>query len=110
MAFLIKLLFSVAIIILCSQIGRKFPSLAGLFASMPSVSVIILVWLYHDSDGDHAMMAKFVKGILWGMIPSLCFFLTAYFCFKRQWTLPITLSLSFGVWFVGALVHQWFLK
>ena len=39
----IKLLISVSIIIFCTQIGRKLPTLAGLVAVMPLTGLIVLV-------------------------------------------------------------------
>ncbi len=44
------------------------------------------------------------------MLPSTLFFLTAFICFKKQFAIPSVLCLSFGVWLVAALVHQWILK
>ncbi len=49
MRFLIKLLVSICIIVLCTQIGRKLPTLAGLIAVMPLTGFIVLVWLYLDN-------------------------------------------------------------
>ncbi len=56
MRFLIKLLISVGIIIFCTQIGRKLPSLAGLIAVMPLTGVIVLLWLYSDNPGNFNLM------------------------------------------------------
>jgi len=52
MRFLIKLLISVGIIVFCTQIGRRLPSLAGLIAVMPLTGVIVLLWLYSDNPGN----------------------------------------------------------
>ena len=51
MQFFFKLLISIAIIVFCTQIGRKFPSLGGLIATMPLTGVIVLVWLYSNNPG-----------------------------------------------------------
>ena len=45
MPFLLKLVITNAVIIACTQIGRKYPTLAGLIATMPLTSLIVLVWL-----------------------------------------------------------------
>jgi len=106
----VKLLISFAIILLCTQIGRKFPSLAGLIAVMPLTGLIVLVWLYTENSGDSEVMITYVEGALWGILPSILFFLVAFFCFKKDLSLPIVLFASFTVWLIGAFVHQWFLK
>jgi len=109
MRFLIKLLISVCIIVLCTEIGRKLPTLAGLIAVMPLTGVIVLIWLYMDNPGDFALMIDYTRGALWGIVPSILFFLTAFFCFRRQLALWIVLCISFAVWFVAAFIHQWLL-
>jgi uncharacterized membrane protein (GlpM family) len=55
-------------------------------------------------------MQDFTKGALWGILPSILFFLVAFFCFKKQLPLPVVLVSSFGVWLVAAFFHQWALK
>lgn len=110
MDFFIKLLFSIVVIIVCTQIGRRFPSLSGLIATMPIVSVIILVWLYSDNPGDFKLMEDFTKAALWGILPSILFFIVAYYCFRNHYGIGIVLGVSFSTWLIGAFVHQWFLK
>jgi uncharacterized membrane protein (GlpM family) len=107
MQFLIKLSISVAIIVVCTQIGKKVPSLAGLIATMPLTGLIVLVWLYSENRGDHQIMVLYTRGALWGIVPSILFFLVALLCFSRQLSLPLVLVASFGAWIVGAAIHQW---
>jgi uncharacterized membrane protein (GlpM family) len=108
--FIIKLFISLGIIVLCTQIARKYPSLAGLIAVMPLTGLLVLVWVYADNPGDFETMLNYTKGALWGIVPSILFFLVAFICFRKQLSLWIVLSLSFTVWFIGACIHQWLLK
>ncbi|MCK5557695.1 MAG: DUF3147 family protein [Candidatus Hydrogenedentes bacterium] len=110
MNIFIKAMISLAIILLCTGIGKKVPSLAGLIAVMPLTGALVLVWLYVDTGGSSATMQKYVTGALWGILPSILFFLVAFLCFRKRLALPMVLSASFGVWLLGALVHQWFFK
>ena len=110
MQFFIKILISLVIIIVCTQIVRKFPSLSGLIATMPIVSVIILVWIYSDNPGDFKLMEDFTKAALRGILPSILFFLVAYFCFMKHYSIGIVLGASFGIWLLGAFIHQWLLR
>jgi len=107
MEFLLKLCVSNAVIILCVQLAKKLPSLAGLVATMPLVGLIVLVWLYTDHRGDSAFMVSYTRGALWGVLPSIAFYLVALFCFSRHLSLPLTLAAGFAVWLAGALIHQW---
>jgi len=110
MQTLIKLLISVGVIFLCSQIGKRLPSLAGLIATMPLTGMLVLVWLYNDTQENNELMINYTKGALWGILPSILFFLTAYFCFRRHLSLSAVLTTSFIIWGLAAAVHQWLLR
>ena len=109
MHFLIKLLATVGIIILSSQIARKLPTLGGLIATMPLTGVIVMLWLYSDNPGNFPVMQNYTKGAVFGILPSILFFITAFICFNKQLPLSLVLAVSFGVWMMGACIHQWFL-
>ncbi len=110
MQFCIKLLITIAVIVSCSLIARKLPTLGGLIATMPLTGAIVLVWLYLDNPGDFNLMKDYSKGALWGIAPSILFFLVAYSCFRRQLPLSLVLSAGFGAWLVGAFIHQALLR
>jgi uncharacterized membrane protein (GlpM family) len=110
MQFILKLLISVVIIVVCSQIGRKYPSLGGLIATMPLTGLIVLIWLYTDNPGNFSLMREYTLGALWGIVPSILFFLAAFICFNKHLSLVMVLPISFGIWLIGAFVHQWFLR
>jgi len=110
MRFLIKLLISVCVISICAAIARKVPTLAGLIAVMPLTGLIVLVWLYLDNPDNYALMTDYAKGALWGIVPSILFFLAAFICFHKQLPLWMVLCASFAVWLVGAFFHQLLLK
>ena len=109
MHFLIKLLASVVIILISSQIARKLPALGGLIATMPLTGVIVLLWLYSDYPGDFPVLQNYTKGAVFGILPSILFFITAFLCFNKHLPLSLVLTISFGVWLIGACIHQWFL-
>jgi len=111
MRFAIKLLISVCIIVFCAWIvdRHKLPTLAGLITVMPLTSLIVLVWLYLDHPGNFNLMTDYTKGALWGILPTILFFLTAFMCFRRQLSIWIVLCASFAVWLIAAFIHQWLL-
>jgi uncharacterized membrane protein (GlpM family) len=77
---------------------------------MPLTGALVLIWMYLENKGDPEIMQNFAKGALWGIFPSILFFLVALYCFKKHLSLPTALASSFAAWLVAALVHQWFLK
>lgn len=110
MHFFIKTLISLAIIVACARIGRRFPTLGGLIATMPLTSLLVMLWLWSDVPGNYRLMTEYTRGVLWGIIPTVLFFVAAHFLFRRQIPMPAVLAASFGVWLAGAAVHQYFLK
>lgn len=110
MQFLAKLIITNVIIIFCAQIGRRFPTLGGLIATMPLTSLLVLIWLHTDNPGDYRLMTDYTRGVLWGIIPTILFFAAALFCFRKGLPLAQALCAGFGVWLAGACVHQWLLK
>jgi len=110
MQLVIKIVFSVIIILAATAVAKRFPSLAGLVGVMPLTGALVLVWVYLENKGNQEIMVSFAKGALWGMLPSLLFFLVAYFCFRKGFSLPLVLGSSFLVWVAAACVHQLLLR
>jgi uncharacterized membrane protein (GlpM family) len=110
MQIMIKVVLSVVIILVATAIGKRLPSTAGLIGVMPLTGALVLVWMYLENKGDPVIMQEFTKGALWGILPSILFFLVALFCFKKDFSLPVVLLSGFVVWLSAAIVHQWLLK
>lgn len=110
MQVLIKVVLSVAIILAATAIGKKLPAAAGLVGVMPLTGALVLVWMYLENHGNPDTMQQFTKGALWGIVPSILFFVVALLCFRKGFPLSIVLVSSFGAWFGAALVHQWLLR
>jgi uncharacterized membrane protein (GlpM family) len=110
MQFMIRVVITLAIIVIFAHVGRRWPSLGGLLATMPLTSVLVLVWMNGEGAVDHQVLTRYAQGAFWGIMPSLVFFAVAYLGFRRQMEFPLVLSAGFGAWLVGAVVHQWLLK
>lgn len=101
---------SVCFIVLCAQIARRVPTLGGLIAVMPLTGLAVLIGLYLKDPADLASLTDYTKGALWGILPSILFFLVALVCFHKRLSLWIVLCASFAVWLIAAFVHQWLLS
>ena len=55
-------------------------------------------------------MQQFTKGALWGIVPSILFFVKALLCFRKGLPLSAVLVSSFGARLRAALFHQLLLK
>ncbi len=110
MQLAIKIVISVAVILAATGIARKFPSIAGLISVMPLAGALILAFVYFENKGQWQVMQGFTRGALWGILPSILFYLVAFICLKKEMSLAGVLGSSFGAWFAGALIHHWVLK
>ena len=70
----VKALVSGVIVAAVSEIARRFPGIGGLVASLPLVSVLGMLWLWHDRP-DPANMADHAGATFWFVLPSLPMFL-----------------------------------
>ncbi|MBF0258973.1 MAG: DUF3147 family protein [Desulfamplus sp.] len=106
----IKIVISLGVIILATSIAKRFPSIAGLIGVMPITGALVLAWVFLENNGDYAIMQHFVRGALWGILPSIIFFLVALLCLRKEFSLPVILAAGFSAWFVAAFIHQLALK
>ena len=102
----VKILISLVVIIACVQIAKRFPSLGGLISVMPLTGALVLIWAYLDKPGNTEHITQLCMGSLWGILPSILFFIAALICFKKSLGLWLVLPISFAVWTAAAFVHQ----
>jgi len=70
----VKAAISGVIVAAVSEVAKRFPGIGGLIASLPLVSVLGMVWLWHDKP-DPVIMAAHARGTFWFVLPSLPMFL-----------------------------------
>jgi hypothetical protein len=74
MSVLLKIFLSALLIGLISEVGRRHTVVAAFLAALPVVSLVSMLWLYHDTH-DVQRIAQFSRSIFWYVLPSLVFFL-----------------------------------
>jgi len=50
MYYAIKVVISAALIVVISEVSKRYSLIGGILASLPIVSVLALVWLYYDTN------------------------------------------------------------
>jgi hypothetical protein len=75
------------IIAAVSEISRRQPSLGALVVSLPLISLMGILWLWHDT-GDTDRIAVHAQSTFWYVLPSLPLFLV----------LPALLRHGTGFW------------
>jgi hypothetical protein len=70
---LLKIALSALLIWGISEISRRNTSLAALLVSLPLISLLAMIWMYHDTH-DIARIAAFSWSVIWYVVPSLILF------------------------------------
>lgn len=83
----LKAVISGILIALASEVARRYAGLGALIASLPLVSVLGMIWLWHDTH-DPARMADHVGATLWYIAPSVPMFVL----------IPTLLRAGIGFW------------
>ncbi len=105
MFFIMKLIVSALAIAAISELAKHLPAFSGLLAAMPLVTLLSLIWLFMETK-DYQLAHRFTVGVLWGLAPTLFFFMAAIPMLKRGVSFPLTLAVSCLLWAVAAYVHQ----
>jgi len=93
MLYAIKVFISALMIVLISEVSKKFPTLGGLIASLPLLSVLGMIWLYFDTR-DSVLLANHALGTFWFVLPSLPMFLLMPWLLRKGLSFGVTLGLG----------------
>jgi len=83
----IKAALSGVIIAIVSEVARRQPALGALIVSLPLVSILGILWLWHDT-GDAERIAAHAQATFWYVLPTLPMFLL----------LPLLLRAGINFW------------
>jgi hypothetical protein len=83
-AYLAKITLAVAIIVLITETSNRSLFLASLFASIPIVSILAILWMHNDGKSGEEI-AVFADGVLLLIIPSLLCFLLLSYLLRNGW-------------------------
>lgn len=89
----IKAAISGVLIAAASEVAKRYPGVGALIASLPLVSVLGMIWLWHDRP-DAENMAAHAGATFWYVLPSLPMFLLIPALLRHG--APFWLALSAG--------------
>jgi len=70
----VKAALSGVIIAIVSEVARRSPTLGALIVSLPLVSILGILWLWHDTS-DTDWIAAHAQSTFWYVLPTLPMFL-----------------------------------
>ncbi|MBA15354.1 MAG: hypothetical protein CMN73_03260 [Sphingomonas sp.] len=82
---LLKAALSGVLIAVISEVAKRYPGFGALIASLPLVSVLGMLWLWHDKP-DPANMATHAEATFWFVLPSLPMFLLMPAMLRNGWS------------------------
>ena len=85
--FLVKCAVSGIMIGVASEIARRYPAWGALVASLPLISILTMLWMWHDT-GDTSRIADHALATFWLVLPSLPMFILV----------PVMLRHGAGFW------------
>ena len=89
----IKAVLSGIIIAIVSEVAKRYPGFGALIASLPLVSLLGAIWLWHDKP-DTRNMASHLEATFWFVLPSLPMFLLMPYLMRQG--MSFWLSLVIG--------------
>lgn len=94
--YMTKVIVSAVLIVAISEVAKRSSVLGAILASVPLVSVIAMIWLYHET-GDTAKISALASSIFWLVIPSLALFISLPVLLKAGFGFYLSLFVSIGV-------------
>ena len=89
----IKAALSGIIIAIVSEVSKRFPGFGALIASLPLVSLLGALWLWHDKP-DVGNMASHLEATFWFVLPSLPMFLAVPWMLRNGVSFWVALALG----------------
>ena len=102
----IKALISGVVVATVSEVAKRYPGFGALIASLPLVSVLGMLWLWHDKP-DAANMAAHAGATFWFVLPSLPMFLLIPALLRAGWPFHASLALGCALTLVLYLAMTW---
>ena len=88
MTYLIaKAAISGVLVMIISEVARRTPTIGGLIASLPLLSILSMMWLWHDTSNSEIIAAQ-AQSTFWFVFPSLPMFIV----------MPALLRSGVGFW------------
>jgi len=80
--YILKLVITALLIVLISEIGKRYSLAGALLAAIPLVSILAMIWMYIDTESSQSAV-EFSQKIVWLIAPSMTLFLVFPFLIKK---------------------------
>ena len=94
--YLIKIAITTVLIVLISEISKRSTFLGAILASLPLVSVLAFIWLYHETH-DLPRISALSINIFWLVLPSLALFIALPQLLRQGLHFYVALSVAIAI-------------
>lgn len=109
MYYALKVIISATLIVIISEISKKYHILGAILASIPLISFLAIVWMYIETK-DVENIQLFSKNVFWLVLPSLSFFIIFPIMLKYKLNFWLSFSSSAGIMILIYYIMTLFLK
>lgn len=93
MQYLVKIVITVALVLIISETAKRNQFLGAFLASLPTTTILALSWYYYET-GSKEQTAELAKQILYLVVPSLAFFAFFPIMLKKDFSFAASLGAS----------------
>lgn len=97
---LAKTVINALVITAASEAAKRSPLIGAVLASIPLVSVLAMIWMYHEQH-DVTQIAAFARDIFWLVLPSLLLFAILPLLLQRGLHFYLSLAIAIAVTVAG---------
>ncbi|MBU0720252.1 DUF3147 family protein [bacterium] len=80
--YITKLIITALLIVLISEIGKRYSLAGALLAAIPLVSILAMIWMYIDTSETKSAV-EFSNRIVWLIAPSMTLFIVFPLLIKK---------------------------
>lgn len=107
---LIKYAVTAFIIVLVSEVAKRSDRFGALLASLPFVTIMVMIWLYIEGQGEEKV-GNHAFYTFWYVLPTLPMFLAMPVLLKKGigfwWALLICVGITIGCFAItGIIAHR----
>lgn len=106
----VKYLITAGLVVLISEVAKRSDKLGALIASLPLVTILILLWLYLENQSDEKI-SNHAYYTFWYVLPNLPMFVLFPFLMSKFgfiWTLLISVVVTIVSFLIMAFVAKRF--
>jgi hypothetical protein len=112
--YILKVVITTLLIVIISEIAKRSSFVGAIFASVPLVSVLAMLWLYIDTN-DISKVSALSSSIFWLVLPSLVLFVTLPLLLKQGINFYLSISTAiavtaFSYWIMISVLNRYGIK